>query len=40
MSVEKFREEVAMKQRFEFGKNWKHFLDHSQIVKLRIRERG
>ena len=40
MSVEEFREEVAMKQRFEFGKNWKHFLESLSDSQIEESEKG
>lgn len=36
MSVNKFREEVAAGQRFEFGKNWKRFLEKLNDERILI----
>lgn len=36
MSTENFREEVAKGQRFEFGKNWKHFLNKLNDERIHL----
>ena len=38
MNVDDFRKEVASKERFEFGKNWKNFLDKLSDERIRQAE--